>query len=150
MKHPEYDSPFKLTISDITTQMKQKIDETCWNTVQRVGIDIDKEKLLIALKQDSERYREAYAKGYDTGYEKRDEEIIRCKDCKHYMTIHCTCDGCCISDDWFCADGKRKDETEIIRCKDCKHFVAEDQSCKYHGTHLSLKPDNYCSHCEGR
>ena len=35
-------------------------------------------------------------------------EVIRCKDCKHYMTIHCTCDGCCISDDWFCADGVRK------------------------------------------
>lgn len=35
--------------------------------------------------------------------------VVRCKDCKHYMTIHCTCDGCCISDDWFCADGERKD-----------------------------------------
>ena len=37
-------------------------------------------------------------------------ELIRCKDCKHYMTIHCTCDGCCISDDWFCADGERGDD----------------------------------------
>ena len=36
-------------------------------------------------------------------------EVVRCKDCKHYMTIHCTCDGCCISDDWYCADGERKD-----------------------------------------
>lgn len=35
-------------------------------------------------------------------------EVVRCKDCKHYMTIHCTCDGCCISDDWYCADGERK------------------------------------------
>jgi hypothetical protein len=34
--------------------------------------------------------------------------VVRCKDCKHYMTIHCTCDGCCISDDWYCADGERK------------------------------------------
>ena len=33
---------------------------------------------------------------------------VRCKDCKHYMTIHCTCDGCCISDDWYCADGERR------------------------------------------
>ena len=40
----------------------------------------------------------------------RNEKIVRCKDCKHYMTIHCTCDGCCISDDWFCADGERKGE----------------------------------------
>lgn len=35
-------------------------------------------------------------------------KVVRCKDCKHYMTIHCTCDGCCISDDWYCADGERK------------------------------------------
>ena len=35
-------------------------------------------------------------------------KVVRCKDCKHYMTIHCTCDGCCISDDWFCADGERR------------------------------------------
>lgn len=35
-------------------------------------------------------------------------QVVRCKDCKHYMTIHCTCDGCCISDDWYCADGERK------------------------------------------
>lgn len=35
-------------------------------------------------------------------------EVVRCKDCKHYMTIHCTCDGCCIADDWYCADGERK------------------------------------------
>ncbi len=34
--------------------------------------------------------------------------VVRCKNCKHYMTIHCTCDGCCISDDWFCADGERR------------------------------------------
>ena len=34
--------------------------------------------------------------------------VVRCKDCKHYMTIHCTCDGCCISDYWFCADGERR------------------------------------------
>ena len=39
---------------------------------------------------------------------KEQPEIIRCKDCKHYMTIHCICDGCCISDDWFCADGERR------------------------------------------
>lgn len=34
--------------------------------------------------------------------------FVRCKDCKYYMTIHCTCDGCCISDDWYCADGERQ------------------------------------------
>lgn len=36
-------------------------------------------------------------------------DLVRCKECKHYKTIHCTCDGCCISDDWYCADGERKE-----------------------------------------
>ena len=37
--------------------------------------------------------------------------VVRCKDCKYYMTIYCPCDGCCISPDWYCADGKRRDNT---------------------------------------
>lgn len=37
--------------------------------------------------------------------------IVRCKDCKRYMTIYCTCDGCCISPDWYCADGEKKEKT---------------------------------------
>ena len=78
MKHPEYDSPFELVMSDITTQIARNIDEMCWNAVQRVGINVDKYKLLTALRQDAKRYHEAYANGYDTGYEKRDDDIVRC------------------------------------------------------------------------
>jgi hypothetical protein len=39
---------------------------------------------------------------------KEQEAVVRCKDCKHYMTIHCNCGGCFISDDWYCADGERR------------------------------------------
>ena len=114
MKHPEYDSPFGLTISDITTQMAKNIDEMCWQAIQRVGINVDKETLLTALKQDSERYRKAYANGYDTGYEKRDDELVRCKDCKHWekSTGHCPYNSIFTADDWFCADGERRDDDE--------------------------------------
>lgn len=115
MKHPEYDSPFELVMSDITTQMARNIDEMCWQAVQRVGINVDKDKLLIALRQDAKRYREAYANGYDTGYEKRDDDIVRCKDCKYSAM-----DMCCnhpiewdngesrnhYNPNWFCADGE--------------------------------------------
>ena len=118
MKHPEYDSPFELIISDITTQTARNIDEMCWQAIQRAGINVDKEKLLIALKQDAERYREAYANGYDTGYEKRDEENVRCLDCKWAEASdsqHTWCDHVdhdfCHDNDWFCADGERKETT---------------------------------------
>ena len=114
MKHPEYDSPLVLNVSDIATQMAKNIDEMSWKAIQRVGIDVDKDKLLAALKQDSERYRKAFANGYNTGYEKRDEEIVRCKDCKHRDPEDGRCDsGHDIrwnlprQDDWFCKDGER-------------------------------------------
>ena len=55
---------------------------------------------------------EGYAEGYRDGYSKRDEEIVRCKDCKHYDSETQSCldglDGI-FQPDWYCADGERKD-----------------------------------------
>ena len=58
---------------------------------------------------------ESYIKVQGGDYQWNDNhgELVRCKDCKHYMTIHCTCDGCCISDDWFCADGERAENARL-------------------------------------
>lgn len=124
MKHPEYDSPFELTMSDITTQMARNIDEMCWQAIQRVGINVDKEKLLTALKHDAERYRKAYANGYDTGYEKRDDELVRCRDCEYWSAerindynkcerwINVGVKNFATMGDWFCADGKRRDDDD--------------------------------------
>ena len=45
-------------------------------------------------------------------------ELVRCKDCKHFIKTandaigHCTKDISCWifrNDDWFCADGERKE-----------------------------------------
>lgn len=55
---------------------------------------------------DSYKYEVDEAPTVDTA------SVVRCKDCKYYMTIHCTCDGCCISPDWYCADGKRREADE--------------------------------------
>lgn len=111
MKHPEYDSPFVLNLSDITAQMAQNIDGMCLQAVQRVGVNVDEEKLLTALNQDSKRYREAYRSGYETGYEKRDEEIIRCRDCK-WNNGYTGCDKYLLphGGDWYCADAERRDD----------------------------------------
>lgn len=114
MKHTEYDSPFELVVSDITAKMAKNVEEMCWEAVQRVGINVDKEKLLIALKQDGERYREAYANGYNAGYKKREDDIVRCKDCKHYRKDTCSAEAGMAfppPDNWYCADGERR-ETE--------------------------------------
>lgn len=115
MRHPEYDSPFELVMSDITTQMARNIDEMCWQAVQRVGVNVNKDTLLLALEYDSARYREAFRRGEETGYKKRDEEIVRCKDCQwwHQSETNEAYGDCGQANgialkpfDWFCADGE--------------------------------------------
>ena len=122
MKYQEYDSPFDIVMSDITTQIARDIDEKCWQAVQMVGIDVKKETLLLALEHDSARYREAFNRGRETGYTEREEEIVRCKYCMH-ARIYENCVKCENAGnpgmfatyhriDWFCADGERKVVTE--------------------------------------
>lgn len=100
-----YKSPIELIMSDMQIRMEGKI---C-NAVQNVGVNVDKEELLKALQYD----RDQYQKGYDD----RDSEIVRCKDCAdgHLLTlpdgkkvIECR-EYLCHEPDWFCADGVRKD-----------------------------------------
>jgi len=75
----------------------------------------DREKVIKALEEtipflDSRGYGGAAHTVYDAlALLKEQETVVRCKDCKHYMTMHCNCGGCFISDDWYCADGERTD-----------------------------------------
>ena len=53
-------------------------------------------------------------KAYDEGYEARDSEIVRCKDCKYhdfYDNHHsCVWHGFAdVKPDWYCADGERRE-----------------------------------------
>ena len=59
-----YDSPIDLIYNQISTDMNYQLDDAIYKQVLCVGIDIDKDKLLSALQQDSKRYREAFDKGY--------------------------------------------------------------------------------------
>ena len=41
------------------------------------------------------------------------EEIVRCRECKHYHKDYCMCDDTIYwyrEPDWFCVDGERKEE----------------------------------------
>ena len=60
---------------------------------------------------------ESYIKHGNGDYQWNDNhgELIRCKDCKHLKPLELLAKQCCtllsiaVSDDWYCADGKRKD-----------------------------------------
>ena len=94
-----YKSPIEL----VETQIRTTIEGEILKAVQNVGVIVDKEELLKALQYDREQYQK--------GYEDRDLEIVRCKDCKYYDG-----DGTCmkigiamLNNNWFCADGVREE-----------------------------------------
>ena len=66
-----YKSPIDLIVGQMNIQFE---GEVC-KAVQNVGVDVDKDELLKALQYDRGQYQK--------GYNDRDTEIVRCKDCKH-------------------------------------------------------------------
>ena len=109
-----YQSPIEV----IQSQIDGIVENEIYKAVLRVGVNVDKEELIRALKHDRAQYQK--------GYEDRDSEIVRCKDCKEYQEEcewddkkYCTRLGYHYGDvppDWFCADGERledEDEDEL-------------------------------------
>lgn len=68
---PEYDSPLTMAINQISCEMAKAIDDGVVNAVVKAGFDVDKEKLVQVMRQDADRYREAYRKGYETAAAQR-------------------------------------------------------------------------------
>lgn len=119
----DYDSPVELflqsTIDKMSSAYADFLDNGVMKAVVNAGFNINKEKLEQVLSQDKCRYEEAYRRGYAAGYTKREDEIIRCRDCRFYVPQPEIdglgyCYGKCgelasVDSDWFCADGKPKD-----------------------------------------
>ena len=100
-----YQSPIDL----IMGQMNLSLEGEICKAVQNVGVYVDKEELLKALKYDRRQYQK--------GYKDRDSEIVRCRDCKYgeqSMDISEHFKLCLLTwkihaNRWFCADGERKE-----------------------------------------
>ena len=54
-----YESPIKTYLSEIETEFSDAV----FRAVQRVGIDVDKEELIKALKYDRKQYEQGYHDG---------------------------------------------------------------------------------------
>lgn len=87
----EREKPFDLigSLSDLERRLRSS-----GNTVDAICV-MRAQLLLLA----SQRLLEAY-------------EEVKCENCRDYMDIHCTCDGCCIDENWFCADFHKKEESK--------------------------------------
>lgn len=100
-----YQSPIDVIVGQMNLRMENEICKA----VQNVGVTVDKEELLKALQYDRGQYQK--------GYKDKDDEIVRCKDCKRGIRLDDTNYFVCTkpfagyreahTGDWFCADGER-------------------------------------------
>ena len=74
-----YKSPIEILMTDIQHQIDEHLDEQIYKAVVSVGINVDKDELIRALKYD----RDQYSKGYSDGRASAMDSIVRCENCAH-------------------------------------------------------------------
>lgn len=104
-----YESPIKVIQGELETQLEGEI----LKAVHRVGVTVDRDELIRALRYD----REQYQKGFDDA---REDAVVvtRCKNCEYLVNATVNDNGfliCDISDmeiapDDFCSYGEPKEE----------------------------------------
>lgn len=107
-----YKSPIEIKLNDIVSDAVGKADEYIVSFVQQVGVNVDKDELIKALKFNREQY--------EKGWNDRDYEIVRCKDCwnslvipkemQNYAERYCEVWCAEMNDDDYCSCGKRREE----------------------------------------
>lgn len=70
-----YRSPIEILTTDTRTQIDKGLDEEIFKAVVSVGINVDKEELTLALRQDRAQYMKGYHDAMDS--------IVRCENCSH-------------------------------------------------------------------
>ena len=107
-----YESPIELIINQVMQARTVAMENDVLQVVHEMGVNVDKEELILALKYD----RNQYQKGYDD----RDKEIVRCRDCyyrkkigdfytdgiKRHIDYCILISGECLG---YCGRGKRED-----------------------------------------
>lgn len=111
-----YKSPISIYETAMQTIMEQRENAILAKVQDAFGVQVDKEELIRALRYD----RNQYEAGYKDGLADAKEELVRCKECKHFtegMAI-----GMCkripnkpmpMPYDAFCSFGERVKEIEL-------------------------------------
>lgn len=108
-----YKSPIELYMEEMGIAVVEKLDAMVFDAVAGVGVTVDKEELLQALRYD----RDQYDKGFVDGKAAAMDALVRCKDCKHWNNACCGLGtGDChvlerlTFETFFCAYGERRSE----------------------------------------
>ena len=105
-----YKSPIEIKLDDIVSDAVEKVDEYIVKYVQQIGVNVDKDELIKVLKFDRGQY--------EKGWNDRDNEIVRCKDCKWYKRKYpwngniyeCSYLEAPMDNDDFCSWGERRED----------------------------------------
>lgn len=73
----EYKSPIEMAIETTYKEVTDKEDNAILEAVQKVGITVDKNELIKALRYDRDQYDHGYQKGFFDGYEQGKKETAR-------------------------------------------------------------------------
>lgn len=117
-----YQSPIKINtdtawpdgiVKKAAMDVGRQTDEIIMTAVMKVGVEVDKEELIRALRFD----RGQYQKGYSDGYDAADQRIVRCRECKYcYKCLdnsYCRITGERVwRPEEFCSKGERKEERD--------------------------------------
>ena len=82
MYDPSFDTGIHVVYEELESKIKEKADKVFVEAVQKVGIDVDAERLKYILHSSTRLYTDGYIKGYNDA-KSECSEIIRCNDCKH-------------------------------------------------------------------
>ena len=102
-----YKSPIDISFTNTLKDIVEQQDAYIVREVQRMGVTVDKEELLKALKYDREQYEKGYRDAMDS--------ITHCGDCKYsepckpHKKIWCPRIGRYLNADFYCAEGVKKD-----------------------------------------
>lgn len=103
-----YKAPIGVIEAEIMSDLQAQFEDVIYTAVQKVGIDVDKDELIRALKYDRNQYMK--------GYKDRDAEIIRCKECRYrgHPTLCLTPVMSMDNENWYCQGAERKESEEIV------------------------------------
>lgn len=110
-----YQSPIKINtepdgmVEKIAMDVGQQTDEIIMKAVVNIGVEVDKEELISALRFD----RKQYQKGYSDGYESAERKIVRCRECKYcYWSLdyqgYCNVHSEIMLPENYCSSGERE------------------------------------------
>lgn len=70
-----YDCPISETVDQLHLMMVEEHDKQIIKAVQQIGIQIDRDGLIAALRNDRDRYEAAYKKGYEDASQKYEARL---------------------------------------------------------------------------